>query len=158
MLFEHGGRDKRPGIASHSTRNGRRMAKTGGYDPAPSSVQANANGMMQAALTWRSLVRHARKGLPMEYREIRYTVRTRIERNEWTVSIHPAGIEGARRLVTGPRERAELLARSMVDRWHERAAGKAVRSKEARRIAANIAKLPALVHQRNRRRALKGAI
>jgi hypothetical protein len=94
----------------------------------------------------------------MEYREIRYTVRTRIERNEWTVSIHPAGIEGARRLVTGPRERAELLARSMVDRWHERAAGKAVRSKEARRIAANIAKLPELVHQRNRRRALKGAI
>jgi hypothetical protein len=47
------------------------------------------------------------------------------------------------------RERAELLARSMVDRWHERAAGKAVRSKEARRIAANIAKLPELVHQRN---------
>jgi hypothetical protein len=74
----------------------------------------------------------------MQYREVRYTVRARIERNEWTVSIHPAGIEGARRLVTGPRVRAELLARSMVDRWHERAAGKAVRSKEARRIAANI--------------------
>jgi hypothetical protein len=74
----------------------------------------------------------------VEYRGIRYTVRTRIERNEWTVSIHPAGIEGARTVVTGPRERAELLARSMVDRWHERAAGKAVRSKEARRIAANI--------------------
>jgi hypothetical protein len=74
----------------------------------------------------------------MEYREIRYTVRTRIERNEWTVSIHPAGIEGARRLVTGPRARAELLARSMVDRWHERAARKPVRSKEARRIVANI--------------------
>jgi hypothetical protein len=108
-----------------------------------------------------SRMRSRRVGLQLrgqEYREIRYTVRTRIERNEWTVSIHPAGIEGARRLVTGPRKRAELLARSMVDRWHERAAGKAVRSKEARRIAANIAKLPALVHQRNRRRALKGAI
>ena len=38
----------------------------------------------------------------MEYREIRYTARVRIERNEWTVSIHPAGIEGPRRLVTGP--------------------------------------------------------
>jgi hypothetical protein len=25
----------------------------------------------------------------MEYREIRYTVRARIERNEWLVSIHP---------------------------------------------------------------------
>jgi len=77
----------------------------------------------------------------MEYREIRYTVRTRIERNEWTVSIHPAGIEGARRLVTGPRVRAERLARSMIDRWHERTAGKAVRSKEARRVAANVAEL-----------------
>ena len=53
----------------------------------------------------------------MEYREIRYTVRTRIERNEWTVSIHPADVEGARIVVTGPRERAELLARSMIDRW-----------------------------------------
>ena len=57
------------------------------------------------------------KGLPVEYRGIRYTIRARIERNEWTVSIHPAGIEGARRVVTGPRERAELLARSMIDRW-----------------------------------------
>jgi hypothetical protein len=63
----------------------------------------------------------ARKGLPVEYREIRYTVRARIERNEWTVSIHPGGIEGARRVVTGPRERAELLARSMINRWYERA-------------------------------------
>ena len=53
----------------------------------------------------------------MEYRGIRYTVRARIERNEWAISIHPAGIEGARRVVTGPRERAELLARSMIDRW-----------------------------------------
>jgi hypothetical protein len=55
----------------------------------------------------------------MEYREIRYTVRARIERNEWTVSIHPAGIESRRKVVTGPRERAELLARSMIDRWYE---------------------------------------
>jgi hypothetical protein len=66
----------------------------------------------------------------MEYKEIRYTVRVRIERNEWTVSIHPAGIEGARRLVTGPRARAELLARSMIDRWYERTARKPVRSRE----------------------------
>ena len=53
----------------------------------------------------------------MEYRGIRYTVRARIERNEWTVSIHPAGIEGAKRVVAGARERAELVARSMIDRW-----------------------------------------
>ena len=63
-----------------------------------------------------------RKGLPVEYKGIRYTVRARIERNEWTVSIHPADIESPRKVVTGPRARAELLARSMIDRWHERAA------------------------------------
>ena len=85
----------------------------------------------------------ARKGLPVEYRGIRYTVRARIERNEWTVSIHPAGIEGATSVVTGPRERTGLLARSMIDRWYERAP-RAQRgavnlyNREARRIAANI--------------------
>jgi hypothetical protein len=81
----------------------------------------------------------ARKGLPVEYREIRYTVRARIERNEWAVSIHPGGIEGARRVVTGPRERAELLARSMINRWYERAQRGAVNlyNREARRIAAD---------------------
>ena len=51
----------------------------------------------------------------MEYREIRYTVRTRIERNEWTVSIHPADVEGARIVVTGPRVRAGA-ASSIYDR------------------------------------------
>ena len=33
------------------------------------------------------------KGLPVEYRDIRYTVRARIERDQWTVSIHPADIK-----------------------------------------------------------------
>ena len=85
----------------------------------------------------------ARKGPPVEYRGIRYTVRARIERNEWAVSIHPAGIEGAQKVVTGPRERTNLLARSMIDRWYERAP-RAQRgavnlyNREARRIAANI--------------------
>jgi hypothetical protein len=73
----------------------------------------------------------------MNYRQIRYTVRTRIERNEWTVSIHPADIESPGRVVTGPRVRAELLARSMIDRWHERTAAK---RGGTRRIAADIAK------------------
>jgi hypothetical protein len=91
----------------------------------------------------------AHKGLPVEYRGIRYTVRARIERNEWAVSIHPAGIEGARRVVTGPRERAELLVRSMIDRWNERAQRGAVNlyNRKARRIAANVAKLPELVQK-----------
>jgi hypothetical protein len=61
----------------------------------------------------------------VEYREIRYTVRTRIERNEWTVSIHPADIESPRRVVTGPRVPSELLARSVIDKWHERTARRA---------------------------------
>ena len=64
----------------------------------------------------------------------------------------PAGIEGARKLVTGPRERAELLVRSMIDRWYERAP-RAQRgavnlyNRKARRIAANVAKLPELVQK-----------
>jgi hypothetical protein len=68
----------------------------------------------------------------MEYREIRYTVRTRIERNEWAVSIHPADVEGARIVVTGPRVRAELLS-SIYDRqvaWNAR--------REAQRAAVNL--------------------
>ena len=55
----------------------------------------------------------------MEYRAIRYTVRARIERGEWTVSIHPADIESPRKVVTGTREDAELLARSMIDKWYQ---------------------------------------
>jgi hypothetical protein len=58
------------------------------------------------------------KELQMEYRGIRYTIRARIERHEWTVSIHPADIEGPRRIIAGPRDRAELIARSMIDRWY----------------------------------------
>jgi hypothetical protein len=42
-----------------------------------------------------------------------------LERNEWTVSIHPADIESPRRVVTGAREVAELLARSMIDKWYQ---------------------------------------
>ena len=77
-----------------------------------------------------ALVLAARWGLPVEYRGIRYTVRARVERNEWTVSIHPAGIESPRKVVTGHRVRAELLARSMIDKWHERTAKSAARSNE----------------------------
>jgi hypothetical protein len=68
------------------------------------------------------------KGLQMEYRGIRYTVRARIERHEWTVS--PADIESPRKVITGRRERAELVARSMIDRWHERAARNTAKSGE----------------------------
>ena len=53
----------------------------------------------------------------MEYRGIRYTIRTRIERNEWAVAIHPADVETAGKISTGTREQAEFLARSMIDKW-----------------------------------------
>jgi hypothetical protein len=53
----------------------------------------------------------------MEYKGIRYTIRARIEREQWSVAIHPAGAEIAGKVVTGPRQRAELHARFLIDRW-----------------------------------------
>ena len=53
----------------------------------------------------------------MEYRGIRYTVRARIEREQWYVAIHPAGVEMAGRLVIGSRSDAELRARAMINGW-----------------------------------------
>jgi hypothetical protein len=56
----------------------------------------------------------------MEYRGIRYTIRARIEREQWYVAIHPAGVEMNGRVVNGSRRDAELLARAMIDRWLKR--------------------------------------
>jgi hypothetical protein len=53
----------------------------------------------------------------MEYRGIRYTIRARIEREEWYGAIHPAGVEMAGRLVIGSRSAAELQARAMINGW-----------------------------------------
>ena len=53
----------------------------------------------------------------MEYRGIRYTIRTRIERDQWSVAIHPAGIEMKGKVVIGPRSDAELQARALIDSW-----------------------------------------
>ena len=57
----------------------------------------------------------------MEYRGIRYTIRARIEREQWSVAIHPAGIEMAGKVMTGPREKAELQAHSLINKWLEKA-------------------------------------
>lgn len=57
---------------------------------------------------------------PMEYRGVRYTIRVRIEREQWYVAIHPAGIELAGKVLAGPRERAESQAHAMIDSWLER--------------------------------------
>jgi hypothetical protein len=56
----------------------------------------------------------------VEYRGIRYTIGVRIEREQWFVAIHPAGIEMAGKVITGPRENAELQARAMINKWLEK--------------------------------------
>jgi len=56
----------------------------------------------------------------VEYRGIRYTIRARIERDQWSVAIHPGDVESAGKVVTGDREQAEALAHSMIDNWLDR--------------------------------------
>jgi hypothetical protein len=53
----------------------------------------------------------------MEYRGIRYTIRARIERYQWIVTIYPAGVEQGEKIIYGDRGEAELLAHSMIDKW-----------------------------------------
>jgi len=53
----------------------------------------------------------------MEHRGIRYTVRAGIERDRWTVAIHPGEVESVPKIVIGRREQAEELAHSMIDDW-----------------------------------------
>jgi hypothetical protein len=57
---------------------------------------------------------------PMKHRGIRYTIRARIEREQWYVAIHPAGVEMAGKVIAGPRESAALQAHSMINRWLEK--------------------------------------
>jgi hypothetical protein len=56
-------------------------------------------------------------GERMEYRGIRYTLRTRIEREQWSVAIHPTGVEMKGRVVIGSRSDAERQARAMINDW-----------------------------------------
>ena len=53
----------------------------------------------------------------MKYRDVRYTIRTCIEREQWSVAIHPEDVEADVRVISGPRQDAELPARSMIDEW-----------------------------------------
>jgi hypothetical protein len=46
-----------------------------------------------------------------------YTIRAGIEREQWSVTIHPAGVEMKGKVVSGPREKAELQARAMINTW-----------------------------------------
>ena len=56
----------------------------------------------------------------VEYRGIRYTIRVRIEREQWSVAIHPGGVEMAGKVIIGPREDAELHAHYLIDKWLEK--------------------------------------
>ena len=56
----------------------------------------------------------------MEYRGIRYTIRLGIERGKWSVGIHPADADVAKKALTGTRQQAELQAQFMIDQWLER--------------------------------------
>jgi hypothetical protein len=51
---------------------------------------------------------------------MRYTIRARIERNEWLVAIHPGDVEMPGKIVSGDRELAEMLAHSMINTWLDR--------------------------------------
>ena len=56
----------------------------------------------------------------VEYRGIRYTIRARIEREQWSVAIHPAGVEMKGTVVIGSREEAEFQARALINDWLKR--------------------------------------
>ena len=56
----------------------------------------------------------------MEYRGIRYILRARIERGQWSVAIYPPGDEMRGRVVFGSREEAEFQAREMINDWLKR--------------------------------------
>jgi hypothetical protein len=53
----------------------------------------------------------------MEHRGIRYTIRTGIVRQTWSVAIHPSGVGVIEKPFKGSRPAAESCAHSMIDRW-----------------------------------------
>jgi hypothetical protein len=55
----------------------------------------------------------------MEYRGIRYTIRTGIQRAQYRVFIHPEDVEVPANKIFGTREDAEVYARLMIKRWLE---------------------------------------
>jgi hypothetical protein len=56
----------------------------------------------------------------MEYKGIRYTIGLGIERGKWSVGIHPADADVAKKVLTGTRQQAESQARFMIEQWLER--------------------------------------
>jgi hypothetical protein len=52
----------------------------------------------------------------MEYRGVRYTIRAGIERDAWSVTIYPDGVESSAHRLYGTRANAEYRARSVINR------------------------------------------
>jgi hypothetical protein len=52
----------------------------------------------------------------MEYRGIRYTIRTGID-GQYRVAIHPEGVEMAAKKIFGARESAKVHAYRMINKW-----------------------------------------
>jgi hypothetical protein len=75
------------------------------------------SGVLDTLVLGRSVRRVRFTARPMEYRGVRYTIRARIERGEWSVTIYPGDVEGPEKVITGDRGEAELLALSMIDKW-----------------------------------------
>jgi len=66
----------------------------------------------------------------MEYRGIRYTIRTGIERGQYRVVIHPDGVEVPTSRVFGSAKDAEVYAHRMIIRWLEQKFGQAIRESD----------------------------
>jgi hypothetical protein len=59
----------------------------------------------------------------MDYRGIRYTIRTGIDRAQYRVVIHPDGVEVPTNRIFGSPQDAEVYAHRMIDRWLEQRSG-----------------------------------
>jgi hypothetical protein len=63
------------------------------------------------------LLPHQTGRLRMDYKGIRYTIRARIVRNAWRVTVYPEGVEPIERGFKGSRPKAEKLAQAMIGEW-----------------------------------------
>jgi hypothetical protein len=85
----------------------------------------------------------------MQHKGVRYTIRAGIERDMWSVAIHPGGIESRARLVCGTREDAEFEACAMIDRWTQRR-----RSRTPNKKAPKVARLEACAMEQQTMKSL----
>jgi hypothetical protein len=59
----------------------------------------------------------------MEYKGIRYTLRLGIERQKWSIGIHPRDAAPVDRIFKGTRLKAEQHAQSMIDAYRRQQTG-----------------------------------